>query len=121
MTKHESHKSHKSHKDDKSSEKFLFGMNREDFNKENFFEGAIIRPGVLMLAFVAFIFAMFFLLSNNYKWGGSLIIFSFVLNLYAIYQSLTDEESIFRNMNIVFKLVLFIFEIIAFNWLLANI
>lgn len=114
-----SHKSHKSK--DESSEKFLFGMKKEDFNKENFVEGAIIRPGVLMLAFISFVIAMFFLLTQNYRWGGSLIIFSFVLNLYAIYQSLTDEASVFRNMNIIFKLVLFIFEIIAFNWLLSNL
>ena len=102
----------------KNKEKHIFGMSDEDFSKENFIEGGIIRPAVLMLAFISFIGAMFLLLIGNLKWGGSLIIFSFIVNLYSIYQSFTDENSIFKTLNIAFKLVLFISEIIAFNWVL---
>lgn len=105
----------------KNKEKHIFGMTDEDFSRENFIEGGIIRPAVLMLAFITFIVAMFLLLIGNLKWGGSLIIFSFVLNLYSIYQSLTDESSIFRTLNIGFKIVLFVSEIIAFNWILTVI
>lgn len=98
----------------------IFGMIRKDINSENFLEGAIIRPAVLMLSFAAFIAAMFLLLVGNLKWGGSLIILSFVLNMYAIYESLTDEASIFRTLNIAFKLMLFLAEVAAFNWVLVN-
>ena len=103
----------------KNKEKHIFGMSDEDFSRENFIEGGIIRPGVLMLAFISFIGAMFLLLIGNLKWGGSLIIFSFILSLYSIYQSFTDEESIFRTLNLGFKFVLFISEIIAFNYILT--
>ena len=100
---------------------YIFGLTDKDFTKENFIEGALIRPGLLMLGFSAFVCGMFLLLLNNYKWGGSLIIFSFVLNLYTIYESLKDEPSVFRTLNIGFKLVLFIAEIMAFNWTLLNV
>lgn len=103
----------------KNKEKHIFGMSDEDFSKENFIEGGIIRPAILMLSFITFIGAMFLLLIGNLKWGGSLIIFSFILNLYSIYESFTDVSSIFRTLNIGFKLVLFISEIMAFNWLLT--
>lgn len=73
---------------------------------------------------------LFFL--GDLKWGGSAIIFSFVLNLYSIYQSLTehhdDNESGMtpeevqlknqRDFKVVFKLILFILEIVSFNYLL---
>ena len=103
----------------KNKEKHIFGMSDEDFSRENFIEGGIIRPGVLMLAFISFIGAMFLLLIGNLKWGGSLIIFSFILSLYSIYQSFTDQQSIFRTLNLGFKFVLFISEIIAFNYILT--
>lgn len=101
--------------------KYLFGLTEKDFTKENFIEGAIIRPSMLLAALVSFILGMFMLLIDNYKWGGSLILFSFIINLYAIYLSLTDEDSIYRTLNIGFKLVLFLSEIMAFNWTLINI
>lgn len=103
----------------KNKEKHIFGMSDEDFSKENFIEGGIIRPAILMLSFITFIGAMFLLLLGNLKWGGSLILFSFVLNLYSIYTSLTDEPSIFRTLNLSFKIILFISEIIGFNWVLS--
>lgn len=103
----------------KNKEKHIFGMSDSDFSRENFIEGGIIRPAVLMLAFISFIIGMFVLLIGNLKWGGSLILFSFIINLYSIYQSFTDEPSIFKNLNIGFKLVLFIGEILAFNYVLT--
>lgn len=109
------------HKKKHTGGSYIFGLTEKDFSRENFLEGAVIRPAILMSAFATFIIAMFLLLTNNLKWGGSLIIFSFILNLYAIYQSLADKPSIFRNLNIGFKLVLFLSEIVAFNWILANI
>lgn len=100
---------------------YLFGLTEKDFTREKFIEGAILRPSVLMLAFVSFIGGMFLLLNNNLKWGGSLIVFSFITNLYAIYESLKDEDTIFRTLNVGFKLVLFLSEVMAFNWLLLQI
>lgn len=108
---------HKTHKESKH----LFGLKDEEFSKENMIEGVIIRPGVLMISFFTFILAMFLMLAGNYKWGGSMIVFSFVVNLYSIYESLTDEPSIFKKLNLAFKFTLFLFEIIAFNWLLLAI
>ncbi len=99
----------------------IFSFKESDFSKKNIIEGAILRPLLLLISFATFIFGMFLLLFGNLKWGGSGIIFSFILNLYAIYISLTDEASIFRTLNIAFKLVLFISEIIAFNYLLTII
>ncbi len=103
----------------KNKEKHIFGMKDSDFSKENFIEGGIIRPAVLMIAFVSFIVGMFLLLIGNLKWGGSLILFSVIINLYSIYQSFTDEPSIFKTLNICFKLVLFIAEVGAFNYVLT--
>lgn len=97
------------------SKNFL-GMTDEDFSKENLIEGGLIRPILLMISFFTFIYAMFLLLIGNLKWGGSLIIFSFILNLYSIYLSLTDKPSIFRTLNLAFKIFIFIAEIYAFNW-----
>ena len=95
-----------------------------DFTRENLIEGGLIRPAILMASFIFFIGAMFLLVLGAQgsvtaqKWGGSLIIFSFILNLQSIYTSLTDKPSIFRKLNLGFKLVLFTFEILAFNYLL---
>jgi len=92
---------------------------KKDFNKENFIEGAILRPAVLMLSFFTFLISIFLMIMGNLKWGGSGIIFSFILNIYSIYQSLTDKPSIFRTLNLSFKLVLFLSEIILFNYVLT--
>ena len=100
---------------------YIFGLTEKDFTKEKFLEGAVIRPTILMLSFASFIGGMFLLLIGDYKWGGSAIIFSFILNLYAIYQSLTDEDSVFRTLNVGFKLVLFLSEVMGFNWVLLQI
>lgn len=99
----------------------------EDFSRENVIEGGVIRPILLMGAFVTFLLGMFLLLlgaqgnSAALKWGGSAIIFSFILNLQSIYVSLTDEPSFFRTMNLGFKLVLFLSEIMAFNYVLVSV
>jgi hypothetical protein len=98
-----------------------FSFVKGDFSKENLIEGGLIRPAVMMTAFFTFIIAMFLLLIGDYKWGGSLIIFSFVLNLFSIYESLCDEPSIFKKMNLAFKFVLFIAEIAAFNYALVTV
>lgn len=98
-----------------------FKFKKTDFSKENLIEGGLIRPTILMISFFTFIFAMFLLLINNLKWGGSLIIFSFILNTYSIYVSLSDDSSIFKTMNLIFKFSLFLCEIIAFNWVLILI
>ena len=96
----------------------LFSFTKEDFSKENFVEGAIIRPGILFVSFFTFIASLFLFLARNPKWGGSLIIFSFILNLYSSYTSLTDENTIYRTMNLLFKISLLLIEIIAFYYLI---
>jgi hypothetical protein len=102
--------------------KKTFHFSKEDFSRENIIEGGVIRPLILMGAFFSFLGAMFLLLLGArgevtyLKWGGSLLIFSFILNLQSIYSSLTDEPSIFRTMNLIFKITLFLAEIIVFNW-----
>lgn len=98
---------------------FLFNEIKNDIKEGEILEGMVLRPMILMISFISFIAAMFILLLGNMKWGGSLLIFGFVLNLYSVYQSLEDEASIFRTLNISFKLVLFLSEIVVFNWLLA--
>lgn len=101
-----------------------FVFTKDDFSKENVIEGALLRPLLLLLSFFAFIVAMFLLVMgvggsrSALGWGGSLILFAFVVNIYAIYLSLTDEPSVYRNLNLVFKLVLFTAEIVAFNYVL---
>lgn len=109
---------HKKHQVKGKHEKHFFSFIEGDIKNDKVIEGMIIRPLIQMIAFVSFILAMFLLLIGNLKWGGSLIIFSFVFNLFSLYQSLTDERSIFRTLNIGFKLVLFLAEIIAFNYAL---
>jgi len=111
----------------KKSKKYFMGMTEGDFSRENMIEGGIIRPAVLMVSFLTFVVSLFLLLfsfksgvqATYLKWGGSGIIFSFILNLFSIYQSLEDKPSIFKKMNLGFKLVLFLGEIIAFNWVLS--
>lgn len=96
-----------------------FKINKKEFSRENLIEGGLIRPAILMISFFAFILSMFLILIGDLKWGGSGIIFSFILNLYSIYESLKDEPSIFKKMNLGFKFTLFLSEIIAFNWILS--
>jgi hypothetical protein len=102
-------------------QQYLYGSLAKDVSGERFIEGALIRPATLLLSFIIFLFAMFFLVGGNMKWGGSLIIFSFILTLSSIYQSLTDEEGLFRTLNLCFKLTLFVAEVIAFNMLLMRV
>ncbi len=111
MTKKKAHK----------ESKHLFGLKDEDFSKENFIEGGLIRPAVLMISFFTFVLAMFLLLIGDFKWGGSLIIFSFIMTLFSIYESLSDEPSLFKKLNLGFKFTLYLFEIIVFSWALINI
>ena len=111
-------------KESKKSNSFHFTS--EDFSKENVIEGGVIRPIILMISFVTFLLGMFLLLGSQLnpeflKWGGSAILFSFILNLYSIYLSLVDKASFFRTMNLIFKLVLFVSEIIAFNYVLVSV
>ncbi len=102
-----------------------FSFTKEDFSKKNIIEGGVVRPVILLLAFSLFILAMFFVLLGvqgatwGLKWGGSLVIFSFILNMYAVYLSLCDEPSIFRTLNLIFKLVLFAAEIVALNFVIG--
>lgn len=103
------------------TKKTLFRMREEDFTKENFIEGGIVRPLILIIAFFTFILAMFLLLIGELKWGGSLIIFSFILNQYSIYESLKDEPSIFKKMNLAFKFMLFTSEIVGMGFVLSLI
>ena len=102
-----------------STKKTFSEQIREDFSREHFIEGGLIRPIILLVSFSSFILAMFLLLLEEYKWGGSVIIFSFVLNIYSIYESLNDKDSIFKTLNLIFKITLFSFEIIVFNWLIT--
>ncbi len=101
--------------------KTFMGVIEEEFHNEHFIEGAIIRPAIQMLSFVSFIISMFLLLIGNLKWGGSLILFSFILNLESIYRSLTDKPSIYRTLNLGFKLVMFVAEVALFNYVLMLI
>ena len=110
-----------SRKKAKKESRHVFGLKDEDFSRDNFIEGGLIRPAILMIAFFTFLLAMFLLLVGDLKWGGSLILFSFILNLYSIYESLGDETSVFKKLNLGFKFTLFLFEIIVFNWVLINI
>ena len=66
---------------------YIFGLTEKDFTREKFVEGAFIRPLILMLAFTIFIISMFLLLIGNYKWGGSGIIFSFIMKYTNITQT----------------------------------
>ncbi len=112
---------------EKSKKKSLLGMSEKDFTKENFIEGGLIRPGIMMIAFFSFVIALLLLVFGAnaggveayYKWGGSLAIFSFVFNMYSIYQSLTDEPSIFKNLNLTFKFVLLFFEVFILGWVFS--
>lgn len=111
----------------KKGKRNFLGMTDSDFSKENLIEGGLIRPAILMVSFLTFVIAMFMLLFSlrpehgltYLKWGGSLIIFSFILNIYSIYESLGDAPSIFKKMNLGFKFTLFLAEIVAFNWVLT--
>mgnify|MGYP001810160138 CR=1 FL=1 len=103
----------------KEEKKKFMGMSEKDFSKENFIEGGVIRPAILMLSFVSFLIAMYLLLIGNLKWGGSAILFSFILNMYSIYQSIGYNPSDFKKMNFEFKFTLYIVEIIMFNWVLT--
>ena len=100
---------------------------KEDFSRESVIEGGVIRPLILMAAFVTFLLGMFLLLlgaqgnSAALKWGGSAVLFSFIINLQSIYSTLTDEPSYFRTLNLGFKMVLFLSEIMAFNFVLVSI
>ena len=102
-----------------SKKEFLFSEIKHDLKGDAAMEGLVLRPALLMSAFLTFIGAMFLMLIGNLKWGGSLLIFSFVLNLYSIYQSFCDNDSIFRTLNLFFKIVLLVGEILAFNWILV--
>jgi hypothetical protein len=99
----------------------MFNINSKEFTRENLIESIFIRPFIQMLSFATFIIAMFLLVIENYEWGGSLIIFSFILNMSSIYKSLCDEPSIYRTLNLTFKLVLFTAEVIAFSYLISII
>lgn len=100
-------------------ESVLFGISEKEFTKGQFIEGAVVRPGILFFAFASFVVALFLLLLGNLKWGGTLVVISFIANMYSIYLSLGDKPSVYRNMNIAFKLILFVAEIISFSWVLA--
>ncbi len=88
----------------KSKNKHFLGIKDDDFSRENFIEGGIIRPLILMTAFFSFVVALLLLVFGiqleNYdyiKWGGSFIIFSFIFNMYSVYESLKDELVFLKN------------------------
>lgn len=91
---------------------------KEEFTQENIIEGGLIRPLLLLGSLVTFIVAMFLMLFGNLKWGGSLIIISFIFTLYSIYLSFTDDDSVFRTMNLILKFTLFTSQVLLFNYLL---
>ncbi len=100
--------------------KNFLGISEKEFSSVNILEGMIIRPAIFMVSFISFVLAMFLLIFNDLKWSGSLIIFAFILNLETIYKSLTDKPSIYRTMNLIFKLTMFISEIILFNYVIIK-
>ena len=100
--------------------KRILGISEKEFSSKNILEGMIIRPAIFMVSFISFVLAMFLLIFNDLKWSGSLIIFAFILNLETIYKSLTDKPSIYRTMNLIFKLTMFISEIILFNYVIIK-
>jgi hypothetical protein len=100
---------------------------KEDFSKENLIQGGLIRPGILVLSFLSFMAGIILFIDalqgslNAMKWAGSLMIFSFILTAYSIYTSLQDEHSVFRNLNVGFKVTLFVFEISIFHQIMLLI
>ena len=100
---------------------------KSDFTRENIIKGGLIRPGILVISFLSFIggITLFFDALqgslNAMKWAGSLLIFSFILTAYSIFTSLQDEHSIFRTLNVAFKVTLFVFEISIFHQLILLI
>ncbi len=107
--------------------KIRTSFTREDFSKENIIQGGFIRPGILILSFLSFLGGMIFFIKSlqgsfeAMKWAGSLLIFSFILTAQSIYTSLKDEHTIFRTLNVGFKMVLFVFEISIFHQVLLLI
>lgn len=88
------------------------------YSGDEVIEGMVIRPLILLFSFVGFIVSIFLLLYRQYLWAGSFIIFSFVFNMYGIYLTLNDKPSMYRNLNFAFKFILFVSEVILFNWLI---
>lgn len=115
----------------KKVKKYFLGMTQEDFSKENLITGGLIRPAILMTSFLTFVGALLLVVfsvkadpiteANYLRWGGSGIIFAFILNLYSIYDSLGDKPSIFKNLNLVFKLSLFFLEVFLMGYVLTYI
>lgn len=113
----------------KKSKKFFLGMTEEDFSRENLIKGGFIRPLILMVSFLTFVLSMLAVVfsvkadavsqANYLRWGGSGIIFAFVLNLYSIYQTLGDKPSIFKNLNLIFKLALFALEVFLMGYVMT--
>jgi len=104
----------------KAKKDSFFGVIESEFSSGKVIEGMVIRPAIQLLSFSSFVLAMFLLLFQNLKWGGSLIIFAFILNLESIYKSLTDKLSIYRTLNLWFKIIMFSSEIILFNYIIIK-
>lgn len=115
----------------KKGKKYFLGMTSKDFSRENMIEGGLVRPLILLLSFLTFVISMLFVVfsvkadpitqANYLRWGGSGIIFAFVLNLYSIYETLGDKPSIFKNMNLIFKLALFTLEVFLMGYVMTYI
>ncbi len=115
------HKIKSNKKKEKKEKSFMDLFPEEEFTKENFIEGVIYRPAIFLISFLSFIISVFFILIQNYKWAGSFIVFSFTFNIFSLYQSFEDKNSIYRTLNLIFKLTIFIAELVIFNWIIINI
>jgi len=89
-----------------------------DIKNKKFIEGIFLRPFVTLSGVLLFFTAIYLIIIGELKWGGSLIIMSFLINLSSIYDSLIDKTSIYRNLNLNFKFFMLIFEVAAFNYIL---
>ena len=72
-------------------------------------------------ALTLFAVAMYMIfLQQDVKWGMSVIIISFFLNLAAIYITLTIDHEKMEIMNLVWKMGLFVAQIMVFNLTLST-
>lgn len=68
------------------------------------------------IAELFFVTSVIFAYYGDLKWGFSLLIMSFFMNLAAIYATLVDDGNKFQIRNLIAKIIMFIFQVIMFNW-----
>lgn len=66
-----------------------------------------------------FVVSVGFLFYADVKWGISFIILSFFMNLAAIYSTLVDDKNELQMRDLIAKGVVFVLQVIAFNYAFA--